>query len=681
MKKYFNNKGSTMILLVMAIAVISLLGTSILGVTMMNLKIKKTNTEIKQSFYLSESGLDKSYSKAYALVQKAVEGGNDKAKTFIDMFRMDNIEVLKNNLPYSLCLDTNIEEGEDGTSTVVYSFNEEEIKTQAGEIFKDYFRNYIKTTNYDNNHNNIIDELEGIDGGLTVSITNKSTLDFVGDDLELDIDSLYINDKNIQKITSVKLVLKVPEYNEPYTVSTEVIPVNPFWTKVLTAKNLYINSDTEVTGNVYVSENLNVDGTSITPKFNSKLAVKGDINLNGGNSTTNVKDVYANNILIYGSGAKLSANCSTIKDSINYGSGIFVKDDLEINESNQKVLINGSYYGFSDGSANPAPDHSSGININTFDTSNVEVEIKGDVYLHGTSYVDLVNSDNDKYQTGESVSIKGNYRAYMEPLIDSSITPEHLRIDNVNFRDYGYLTFVNSFKNNDELTAMDKALYLYYYNQEYSGLGLNLLSNIKLAESGTVYSIGSTIINGVLNEANYDVEDTEVYNLAEDIYYLENQKLGDDTANLSSEESNGLEFDTQVNFNGLSEKIDINDGTNLIYINNDVDDTYNLTSGTYKGLIVTSGDIRISGDVNFTGAIVCGKDIIMNDSLSKTFKYDRNIVAKIIAEHNLHRTVFKQDTSTNTTAVTKFVTQDTADDEIVNVDFSNLLKFNDWKIK
>ncbi len=136
-----------------------------------------------------------------------------------------------------------------------------------------------------------------------------------------------------------------------------------------------------------------------------------------------------------------------------------------------------------------------------------------------------------------------------------------------------------------------------------------------------------------------------------------------------------------MNFNGLSEKIDINDGTNLIYINNDVDDTYNLTSGTYKGLIVTSGDIRISGDVNFTGAIVCGKDIIMNDSLSKTFKYDRNIVAKIIAEHNLHRTVFKQDTSTNTTAVTKFVTQDTADDEIVNVDFSNLLKFNDWKIK
>jgi cytoskeletal protein CcmA (bactofilin family) len=464
-----------------------------------------------------------------------------------------------------------------------------------------------------------------------------------------------------------------------------MIPVNPFWTKTITAENLYVNGDAAISGNVYVSGDLNLDGDNIEPDFTGKLSVKGDINLNGDNSTINVSDVYANNILLYGSGAKLVANCSSLKDAVGSGSGIFVKDDLEINESNQEVTINGSYYGFSDGSNYPTPDHSSGININTYDTGDIDVTVVGDVYLQGTSYVNVVNSDNRKYQTGESVSIKGNYRAYMQPLIDTTITPEYLREDNINFSEYDeYLRLADSFvSDGTTLTAMDKASYLYYYNEEYSGLGLNLSPNLNLAASGSIYSIGSTISNGILNFPYYTIDDTDIYNEAEEVYNVETQKLGDDGASLTSDEEDGdgLEFDTQVNYSSLVDNIDINDGSKIVYINNNSDDVYNLTSGTYEGLIVTNGNIKISGEVNFTGSIICGGDVIIEDSTSKTFSYDKGVVSRIIAEYDLHKTVFKSDTSSESPInITTFVTGYVDGDETVNVDFSNLLKFNDWQI-
>lgn len=707
MKKYLNNKGSTMILLVMAIAVISLLGTSILGVTMMNLKIKKTNTEIKQSFYLSESGLDKSYSKAYELVQEAVELSNDEAKSFIEKFRPENMDYLVTN--YLTFLNPIYELGADGLDHLVgYFFDEEKIKLEAEKRFKDYYKGYILTSNYNGKGNlDIVTKLEGTYENISVNITNDVTpLTFAGDELHLDIDSKYTNPNNIQKTTAVELIVKVPEYNEPYTVSTEVIPVNPFWTKLLTAKNLSINSDAKFNGNVYISEDLNVDGTNINPNFTGKLAVKRNVNLNGENSVTNVKDLYSNNILLFGNGAKLLADCS---GSIESGAGIYVKDDLEINNLIQEVIINGSYYGFSNGEA--GPDTSSGININNTNTSSIKLEIKDDVYLNGTSYVDLRNSDGEKYQTGESISIKGNYRAYMEPLMNPTIVKdsdnkviynEDLTKDNVNFKDYEYLSFVDSIKiPNDRLNYEDKAFYMYCYNEEYKSypeLKLNLPTTIKL---GDVHSIGNTISEGNLKLVSFQVEDNEIYKKAKENYYFETQRLGDESISYDEDkpEDTVIEFDNEIilltdnDGDGNYDPININeikdengDGIKeLTYVSymNSGDLPYLLSGGKYEGLIVTNGDVKISGDVDFTGSIICGGDIIIiDDSIQKTFKYDKNIVSKVIAEYDLYKTVFKSNTSSKPPiTVTTYIEEDGEDDSTVNVDFSRLLKFNDWKIK
>lgn len=698
MKKYFNNNGSTMILLVMAIAIISLLGTSILGVTMMNLKIKKTNTEIKQSFYLSESGLDNSYANAYKLVLESVKQSNDDAKDFIDEFKPDNIEFLKNNLPYSLCMDSTTEIGEDGLSHEVYSFKEGEIKIQAGKIFKDNFETNVK--------NNIVSRIKTAVGeNPIVNITNEGSLIFNSNELVVAIDSMYKNDNNIQKTTAVNLVIEVPNYNEPYTVETKIIPINPFWTKMLTAKNLSINSDAEFNGNVYIYQNLNVDGANINPDFKGKLAVRGDVNLNGVNSKTDVKDIYADNILLYGNGAELIADCS---GSIDSGTGAYVKDDLEIRNSNQKVLINGSYYGFSHGES--GPDTSSGININITDTSSISLEIKDDLYLYGTSYVNVLNGEGDKYQTGESVSVKGNYRAYMEPLLDTTIAKDaenkilyskDLTNGNINFNNYEYLNFADSFKiPDDKLKFEDKAFYMYFYNEEYKdyeGLKLNLPTTIKL---GNVHTVGNTISDGNLKTATYTIGDDDIYKKAKQNYYFETQRLGDETIIYDEDkpEDTALTFNNEINLiadedsdgDGNNDPININklndddgDGIKeLVYVSysNSGDAPFQLSSGKYEGLIITNGDVEISGNVKFTGSIICGGDIIIDDLMSKTFAYDKNIVLNVIAENDLYKNVFKSNTSHELPiVVTAFAAEGSSD--TINVDFNTLLKFNDWQIK
>jgi len=85
-KDIYSNRGSTLILLVIVIAVIIALGTSLMSVSMMHYRIKKSNTEIKQSFYMSEKGINTSFSIAYNLVVEAIADSIDKAEEYLSVY-------------------------------------------------------------------------------------------------------------------------------------------------------------------------------------------------------------------------------------------------------------------------------------------------------------------------------------------------------------------------------------------------------------------------------------------------------------------------------------------------------------------------------------------------------------------------------------------------------------------
>jgi len=166
-KKYVKSKcGSTLILLVITIAITAVLGASLLIVTMMNFKIKKANTEIRQSFYMSESGLNIAYIDAYKLVSDSIYDSMEKAQDYLQL----------------------------------YPSNDEEAKNIFINNYKLFITGQI---------NNRITKTSN----PFVKITNVGTLLFIIDELTVCIHSKYINESNIVKTTSVNLIIQVPDYN------------------------------------------------------------------------------------------------------------------------------------------------------------------------------------------------------------------------------------------------------------------------------------------------------------------------------------------------------------------------------------------------------------------------------------------------------------------------------------
>lgn len=317
-KKLFNNKGSTMVMLVIAVAVISLLGTSILAVTLMNYRIKLANTEMKTAFYLSESGLDRAYENAYKLIVTAVTDANDAANEFVDSFDDDKM------LDLIEARDFNYLEPKTFSEDTVYKYDESAIQEAAKDIFEKEYVDVILAKGSYIGDDDIADVLRNAsDDDLIVEVTNEP-LSFSGKEMTVGIESEYTSDKGTKRITAVNLIVEIPKYNESYAIETKIVDVNPFWLKALAARRLDIENSSTFRGDVFVEENLNVNSSGINPKFNNVLAVRGytgasdvpdedkGIRLND-SSTANVSNVFAKNILLTAPGARFRADSSGSK--------------------------------------------------------------------------------------------------------------------------------------------------------------------------------------------------------------------------------------------------------------------------------------------------------------------------------------------------------------------------------
>lgn len=159
-----NNKGSTLVILVIVMTIIITLGVSILNISMMHYNIKKFNTESKQSFYKSETGLNTAYVDACELINEAIVDSTEKTEEYLNEFTLNEIEI--------------------------------------ENIFRVKYRLYIVE--------NIADAIYKKSNPI-VEITNVSTLFFVEDKLTVNVKSKY-NSINKDEITYVDIVILIPKY-------------------------------------------------------------------------------------------------------------------------------------------------------------------------------------------------------------------------------------------------------------------------------------------------------------------------------------------------------------------------------------------------------------------------------------------------------------------------------------
>ena len=159
------DKGSVLILVVVIVAVITSLGLVTINVSLSQLQIKKANSNIKRSLYLSEDGLNYSYLKVYDLVSEA-------------------------------CVDSLIKAD-------AYLLSNPDDSNGAKNLFKNNIKIYVinKGVHRVNSNDN-----------PNIQVLNYNNLILINDKITIRVKSKYISDIGIEKSSTVDIIASVPDY-------------------------------------------------------------------------------------------------------------------------------------------------------------------------------------------------------------------------------------------------------------------------------------------------------------------------------------------------------------------------------------------------------------------------------------------------------------------------------------
>ncbi|GKU26427.1 hypothetical protein CFOLD11_32540 [Clostridium folliculivorans] len=651
-------KGSSLITVICIFAILITVGTSVLSMTASDYKSRVIESKRIENLYGADSGVDTAYNITGSVLKTII----DKSNSFAETTNMDNINTGLANEP-SKYLNA------DGT------VNREAVRAQFLDAsFKQKYRELIKQDLlYCIQNRKTIANVDAIGDSRysqPVNVYTKNDPQFndstlVGLDIhnvttttnevrfKLTINSKYQDPSSTSGIRSVSSVyyIDVPNYSGNYGVKTTSvnIPIAGVTQKAIVADgDLIIDSvgEANISGPILIKGNENTGSGSITySKYSGGISinnVNGNVGFNGDvvtsrtfrlvNNAPNVNitggTLYANNIYVgknengTSSNAKLQASVAIIDN------------DLTMNSSDSNVTINNGFYAVSDinresyAKKDAKEKSSSSIIMNSVDNSS-KILVNGQAYIMGTAYINT----SEPYQTGESVALKGNYKAY------ATIIPQDG--SGYFYKYYNPLTLMDK----QDITVVDKAAHFYNFatNNQYKD-SLNITNQIQLpTNNNSTISTGAYISNGVVYPSNYSAADANFQKdlnnkrrlFAQQVYEMGDVALSD-TATLDTDYNNGIvnktvASETKLTQNKDNDYTDIsNDGSNnCIIINTNPNkrifikghqpsfsETINATgdnadividkdsSQTLNAVIISAGDVLISGNITYNGTLI-----------------------------------------------------------------------------
>jgi len=498
-----------------------------------------------------------------------------------------------------------------------------------------------------------------------------------------------------QKVIEANYSIRVPNYDE-IAFKSSAINVQPKDYQAIPnlaiggnlqvegVKNLTINGDIFVQGNdlqsSYTDVNsripdkysggmqLNNDLTSSknTITFNNNVYTRGTFNIKNNVNVSVKGDLYAKNM--YAGSGKESAQNS----QLTVTNDVVVDNDLTLKASTTAISLK-NFYGIngkndSNAAINNKVRNSSSIIVNDYtnnDSDDYGIRISDDAYIMGVAHI---NNENG-YQTGESVAVKGNYEAYSTQ--DSN--------GNEIFKEYNSLTdkskdFLNFWKNKSIVNC--GGVYL-NSNKIYSaGAIVNNGDNQRVKDSSAIdEKKEATIKEKQENYAKniYTVSKTKSYtnnelfslytnmggNTPETVKGCLNDVEDYNFVNRTNDEKNFAMFSTSdtktIVIKGENSTKNYDSASdNCIIIN--AHDNNNVNA-----VIITKGNIIIDGDVNFKGTIIAGSNlkVIGNVHSAVTITYDEALTKNV-----LNNLVEEQDVSGLT----------------INSNSTNFIKNKLWKI-
>lgn len=415
------NTGSSMVIVIVALAFVGILCATIMWMSLNNFYMKATDTKHKKSFYTSETimeqivaGLQVDASNAIDLSYRNVlqkysgKSEEERQKLFrdeylnrlqeifketsgsIDAYSMDKLRKYVSGYPDPTKEFFSIASMGTGTLTAYKGGVKSGTKSEKGELER-----YSSDTNINDNYILLKDiHLEFTDVNGFVSIIN----------------------------TDIKLVLPEISFTQSSTMP-DIFEFALVATDVLEDEDTTFSKNVDIKGSVYGGENGMLIHHPWKLTEGAMIVTDADITLDYPTAVLTVGDaaksdkpmLWANNIKII-RGQKVDLNAKS-----------YVANDLLINASGTNVKLQGAYFGFGDSLTEA--DLSSAIVINGMNTT-LDMSKLDEVLLAGHSYVgtgnavkniaksvkdDAVYQNNKSVLMGESIAVKGDQIAYLVP--------------------------------------------------------------------------------------------------------------------------------------------------------------------------------------------------------------------------------------------------------------------------
>lgn len=659
MKK--KKRGSTFLVVVIVMAIIFTTGTTVLALTASNYKMRINESKRLQNLYEADSGLDVVENIIIKTSQEAVKYADKKVKMeFINEKNMNDDEVnnfFKEKFYEFLELNKmNYNDWEVNRQLYIleYLILNKKIISSVNEDGSIEIEN-LKDVSEDKNYIISIED-DGYkinsNDGKSITIDVKSTFETVSEEL-----------KN-KRTVSTTFTIKAPDYKSEIS-TVDIYPV--FDGKAITTDgNMTVDSNKKgefsISGDIWVKgEDTDLNNDNFTfDKYKDGIKLSNtNFNINGNIYTANtlninneVKDfivngdTYAKNVYV----GKSSYETISSDNNITFNKNVIVNNDLSMNTTNSTITIKNNFYGINDKTTDPSTVdramNSSSIIVNESKYSNLTV--KKDSYILGVAYLNATDSQGNKYQTGESVSVKGNYLAYTDAINFLG------DINKVTLKYYSPLQLLDTINGSNSTDAKADYFINYFSNSsrkyDYIDGGVNL--------EGKVASAGASIkdSNGEILKTSISSEDMNLVNKERDEFARNVFAMGDTTGfseDLYKDQTVVRTVKNQIDFNKIKDIQDktFQNGNRILVLEGDKKDIViedNVINGQSieEGLIITNGNIAIKGSFEFEGTIITAGNITFEGSENKTIKYEPNVVRGVIADnYDTIKEIFKSEYS------------------------------------
>ncbi|WP_418223161.1 hypothetical protein [Clostridium isatidis] len=644
-------RGSTFVIVIVVMAIIFTTGTTILAVTANDYKMRIAQSKKLQNLYEADSGLD--------IVENIIIKTSQEAIKYADKEVKEEFASLE---------------------------DKDRSEAAVNEFFKDKFYKFLtvinKQTINDNGTPRNVDILEYLilEKKYIKSILDSGRLEFeeavdpAQDNFIIEIPENGYNPSNSgikitvnstfetaegelrnRKTVSTTFTVSAPEYNSEIT-AIKIYPV--FDGKALTADgnmevkdgSLTINGDAWIKGNDYALENnpaysfdkykggIKLEMTNFI--MNGNLYTTNTFHLSNNARSTVNGNLYAQNVYV----GKSINSISSVNNHVTIKENVIVNNDLAFNASKSSITIENNFYGINDKTTEVTTAdkalNSSSIIVNSLDLDNsteAVIKVEKDSYIMGVAYIDATDAAGNKYQTGESVAVKGNYLAYTDV--------ENFEEGYV-LKYYSPLQLLES-KNGDSSPAMKADYFAQYFSDENRERNYNF-NDGKVKLKGKVKSVGASVKDsrGEIQRANISPEDLEIIENQQNEFARNVFAMGDITGlgdTLYQDQTVKRTVSNQINFDEIRnidmENINEDNGRVILKAKVNESDKIKITNGQLegtsdiieKGLIITNCDIIIEGSFNFTGNIITAGNIIFQGEGEKNITYDPQVIRNIIA--------------------------------------------------